>query len=113
LSFKLLLAYTVVLSAVNVTGFPAVARVSALVSLCCCHYYCTVASVLTVLKKYPSATGVSTGSDVPIGVGVLLLQFPLVLLSVNLEMYSYFCCFFTEVPDTARFSAVAGFPTVV
>ncbi len=44
------------------------ARFSALVSLCCFNYYCTVASVLTVLKKYPSATGFSTGSDVVVGV---------------------------------------------
>ncbi len=43
----------------------------------------------------------------------LLFQFSLVLMSVNLEMCSYFCCFFTEVPDTARFSAVAVLPTVV
>jgi hypothetical protein len=141
LSFKLLLAYTVVLSAVNVTGFPAVARVSALVSLCCCHYYCTVASVLTVLKKYPSATGVSTGSDVPIVVGIpccssfllyccrsiwkcvltsvvfslkSLIQLDSLLLLSSLQLFKSSCV--SNIPGVlpvVGFFIVVGFPAVV
>ncbi len=98
----------VVLSDVNISEVPNVARVSALASLLL--FGVTPVAMVPIFLSVPSATSISNWFW-----RLALFSSPdvLVLLLGLLLTCSYCCCFVSGVPDLDQVSAAATFPTAV